>query len=295
MVTLLVGDPTPVSDAWQRHLGYAITADGTVSTATALVWDAPAMAGRRYRLLAPPGGEQVYVRLVQAPPDAATAPALRQFGWNAAELLVQDPDRLAAQLADSPFRVIGPPADLLPTRDSPRALQVVGPGEHTLYLTRIIPAGVSYDLGSATVPVDRVFIVVVGGRSIEALRRFYGGTLGLPVAPATEWQIGVLAAAHDLPPATRFPLTVAELPRRFLVELDGYPASARPRARKPGYLPAGMSMVTFTTDDLRPVAARARAPAARLDAAPYSGRETLVIEGPAGEWLELLGPAPASP
>jgi hypothetical protein len=288
MVTLLVPDPGPVASEWQQHLDYREVETTTVSQAEALAWDTPAMAGRAVRLLAPASGEPVFVRLIQAPADAAAAPPLRQFGWNAVELLVQDPDALAARLAGTAFRVIGPPKDLYAAPNAPRAMQVLAPGEHVLYLTRIIPAGVSYDLGEATSPVDRVFIVVVGGTSIEALRRFYGQTLGLPTSPPAPWQISVLATANGLPTATRFPLSVAELPRRFLVELDGYPATAAPRLRKAGYLPAGISMVSFGVDTFGAARARRRAPPARLAARPYAGREVLVVEGPAGEWLELV-------
>lgn len=295
MVTLLAAEPGAVSAAWQQQLDYREVRTGQVSGAEALVWDTPAMAGRPFHLLQPASGEPVFVRVIGAPAAAASVRPFSEHGWNAVELLVRDPDELARELAGSPFRVIGPPADLLPTADSPRAMQVLGPAGHVLYLTRILPGGVPYDLGSAAARVDRPFIVVVGGPDIAALRRFYRDLLGLPVAAPSGWQIGVLAAAYGLPGGTTFPLTVAELPRRFLVELDGYPPAARPRTRQAGYLPAGIAMVTF---GLRP-GLRPRVPTragwANLPGLPYDGASVAVIVGPAGEWLELVAAPPGGP
>ena len=79
------------------------------------------------------------------------------FGWNATELLVKDPDALAEQLVTgSAFRMIGPPKDLWAAPDAPRAMQVKGPGNEVLYLTR----NLDFDFSGY---VDRVFIMVVGG------------------------------------------------------------------------------------------------------------------------------------
>jgi catechol 2,3-dioxygenase-like lactoylglutathione lyase family enzyme len=297
MVTLLAADPAAVSGAWQRDLDYREVRTGRVDVVQALAWDAPAMAGRPWYLLQPASGESVFVRVIGAPAAAAAVEPFRQHGWNAVELLVRDPDALAKRLAGSSFEVIGPPADLLPTPDSPRAMQVVGPGGQVLYLTRILPAGVPYDLGQAATAVDRPFIAVVGGPDITQLRRFYRDVLGLPVSDPSPWRIAVLAAAHGLPAETTFPLAVAELPRRFLVELDGYPPQTRPRHRQAGYLPAGIAMVTFAV----PAGGRPRAPTpgggARLPGPPYDGAAVAVVTGPAGEWLELVEqrPRPAAP
>jgi len=54
---------------------------------------------------------------------------------SAAELIVDDVDALAAELASSPFRIIGGPADLS-FSDQIRAMQVVGPAREVLYLTQ---------------------------------------------------------------------------------------------------------------------------------------------------------------
>jgi hypothetical protein len=288
IVTLVVQHLATVSTAYQEHLGYREAGHGSVTAELAGAWDAGAMAGREYTLLQPASGAAVYLRFIEAPPGMLPVPALRTHGWNATELLVEDPDALIRRLDGTPFRVIGAPANLTAGENAPRAAQVVGPAGEVLYLTRIIPGGTGFDLGSARTPVDRVFIAVVGGPSIDALRAWYGGTLGLPLSDNFHWPIKVLARAHGLPPDTVFPLAVAILPKDFLVEVDEYPAGAKPRPRLPGALPGGMAMVSFTTESLDRPGLRWRAAPRVIGEFPYGGRRVAVTEGPAGEWLELL-------
>ena len=62
---------------------------------------------------------------------AAVAAHQRYLGYG----FVDDVDALAAELASSPFRIIGGPADLS-FSDQIRAMQVVGPAREVLYLTQ---------------------------------------------------------------------------------------------------------------------------------------------------------------
>jgi hypothetical protein len=97
------------------------------------------------------------------------------------------------------------------------------------------------------------------------------------------------AQACNAPPDTLFPICVAPVhARRSILELDEYPDNTTARPRESGCLPGGMSMVSFTTDQLAVLPVTVRAPAIAINTAPYNGRRTAVIEGPAGEWLELI-------
>jgi catechol 2,3-dioxygenase-like lactoylglutathione lyase family enzyme len=294
IVTLVVRSLAGVEPAWQQDLHYRTAVRGEVSRELAAAWDAPAMRGQPYVLMRPASGANVLVRIIEAPAGTATPDPFMTYGWNAAELLVMDPDALAKSLSGSAFRVLGPPANLMAGDKSPRAMQAVGPASELLYLTRIIPGGTSYDLGTAQSPVDRVFIAVVGGASMDALRDFYHGVLGLDVGEPMYWPIGVMARAHGLPADTRFPLAVASLPKDFLVELDDYPDSAKARARAPGALPGGMAMVSFTSDRIAGIKARWRHRPVRVWDFPYDGRRVVATIGPAGEWIEVLE-TPAGP
>jgi hypothetical protein len=63
-------------------------------------------------------------------PDTAPAPPLKTLGWNATEILVEDPVLLEPRLKDSPFRLIGPPAPL-DFNPAVVAMQALAPaGEH---------------------------------------------------------------------------------------------------------------------------------------------------------------------
>jgi hypothetical protein len=97
------------------------------------------------------------------------------------------------------------------------------------------------------------------------------------------------ALACDAPPDTLFPICVAPVrTRHSILELDEYPDNTQARARERGCLPGGMSMVSFGVKSLDDYPVEFRATPIRIDKAPYNGRRVSVIEGPAGEWLELI-------
>ena len=286
-ITLLVNQLASVETPYRDELGYQPVHRGVISAEQARLWAAPDMAGRRFVILQPAGGRPVYLRFIEDP--AGTPPvAGTTFGWNAIENLVQDPDALVRQLAGTAFNVVGPPKDLWKAPGAPRAMQAIGPAREFLYFTRVIPSGFPIPMMPAATPVDRAFIMVVGGPSMGALQDFYGKALGLPVGKASAWQIGVLSQALGLPIETTYPLAVAPMPRDFLVELDEYPLPAKPRPVRAGSLPPGPAMVSFGVNDLDDFHLTWRAPPARIAEFPYNGQEAAVAVGPAGEWVELV-------
>ena len=295
IVTLVVRSIAGVEPAWEQQLHYQAVERGKVSRELARSWDAPAMAGRQFVVLRPESGAEVYIRIVQEAKGTPAAEPFRTTGWNATEILVQDPDGLAKSLEGSAFRVIGPPKNLTPAADAPRAMQALGPANEALYMTRFIKGASGLDLGQAATPVDRVFITVVGGTDLDALRAFYGKRLGLPLTEFGQWQIGVLAGAWALPPETKFALTGAALPKDFMIELDDYPDAAPARGRAKGALPGGWAMVSFTVERLDGLGLEWRSAPRALKDFPYDGRRVAVTVGPAGEWLELIETAAASP
>jgi catechol 2,3-dioxygenase-like lactoylglutathione lyase family enzyme len=285
-VTIVVPDLAAVEAAYTRHLGYRVVERGTVSGELAAAWAAPAMRGRRVALLGPQSGEPVYLRFVESPPTPGYA-ALKTLGWNATEILVEDPDALAERLADSPFRIVGPPRNLQ-FNPKVRAMQAIGPAGELLYLTRIPPGGSKFELGSAKSFVDRTFIVVLGGRSMSDMQAFYRDVFGMPVTAAQPSRVEVLNDAWGFDAEHQVPLAIAPLPRNFLIELDEYPDAAAPRAVRDGELPPGMAIVTFAVHDLAAVRAPFAAGLATLKAAPYAGRRSALLRGGAGELIELV-------
>ncbi len=280
IVTISVLNLEPVEEAYQAHFDYQLIEQSVVSEELAAVWDTPAMVGHRYLIMQPASKDNSFLRFVESSAVEGYAP-MQTYGWNATELLVTDPDALAERLGDSPFEIVGPPKDLWVAENAPRAMQVIGPGNELLYLTR----NNNFEIRAA---VDRVFIMVVGGPSMATLSEFYSDRMGLGVGEATPFQISVISRAQGLPMDTTYPLAVARISDRFLIELDEYPAVARARPIADGELPPGVAMVTFEADDLAALNVSWRADAKAIQAAPYNGRRAAVTVGPAGEWIEVI-------
>jgi catechol 2,3-dioxygenase-like lactoylglutathione lyase family enzyme len=285
-VTLTVPDLAAAQSAYVAALGYRVAAEGVVSRSLAAGWNAPLAEGRRYVLLQPASGEPTWLRLVQSPPVAGFE-AMKTHGWNSNEILVQDPDALAASFAGSPFRVVGEPRPLS-TNPAVRAMQAIGPAGELNYFTRIPPSGSVFIKTQARSYVDRTFIVVLGGPSMAAMQAFYRGTLGAPVTEPVGARIHVLQDAWGLPRETDTPLALVNFSTGFAIELDEYPPMAGPRPRRDGDLPPGMAMVSFTVPALDARSLPWVAPPAARPEAPYAGRRAGVIVGAAGEWIELV-------
>lgn len=286
IVTITASDLSAVERAYRDYLDYKVIERGTVTKELAGVWGAPATVGRNYLLMQPRSGEPVYLRFVQSEPTEGYAP-LRTFGWNCTEILVQDVDDLAKKLEASPFQIIGPPRNLS-SNENIRAMQVIGPANEVLYLTRITPGQSGFNLGSAKSYVDRVFIVVLGGKDLQALLDFYAQKLKLPVTKPFEVRVSVLSKAHGLDPERLHKLALARLPERFLIEVDEYPETAINRPKRDGDLPPGLAMVSFEVESIDALGLDLIQPPVKLDGAPYHGRRAAVTIGVAGELIELV-------
>ncbi len=288
IITQCVPDLDAVVAAWTQYLAYRVVERGELGADLCTAWNAPAAAGQRYCTLLPESGQDSYIRFVETADPGGYGPPMT-FGWNAMELLVRDVDGLAQCLRGSPFTLLGGPGDLFPRPRAPRAMQVVGPSGELIYFTRILPGGSRYGLHGARSAVDRVFIVTVGGPSSEQMHAFYGGTLGLRIMDRMAFINTILADGCAVPRSTVFPTSIARIPgRSFLVEMDEFPQAVQPRRRRNGHLPPGMSMVSFLVASLDDLPLAPRSPPRIIEGGPYAGRRVAMIEGNAGEWLELI-------
>jgi catechol 2,3-dioxygenase-like lactoylglutathione lyase family enzyme len=291
IITLGVPDVSAMEQAYSGWLGYTSAEHGKIGKDLAAAWAAPAMAGRPYVLMQPESKEKIYLRFVQVAAAPGYVP-MKTFGWNAIEMLVQDPDALATRLAKpgSPFQIIGQPRPLGP--NSPiRAMQAVGPAKEVLYLTRI-PPGADGRAGARTF-VDRPFILIVGGPRLDALREFYSSQFGAMVGQPMQARMTVLNKAHGLDIETTHPLAVARLSPQYSIELDGYPDTATARSTHAGELPPAIASVSFEVDSLEAVKVPLLAPARAISAQPYAGKRVAMMRGPAGELIELVETHPA--
>jgi catechol 2,3-dioxygenase-like lactoylglutathione lyase family enzyme len=285
-VTITTPDLRASTHAYQRYLGYRIADDGAVGRETAKAWGRPALASARSVLMEPESGVDTYLRFVEGPAYVDNEP-FACLGWNAAELIVGDVDRLAESLAGSPFRVLGPPADLSFT-DQIRAMQVAGPAREVLYLTQIKSKLAAFDTPEARCPVDRVFIVILGGASIDGLQDYYQEHHGLARATVMPSVISVLSAQYRLPPDYRHSIAALQVPGQCYIEADQMPPAARARPCFPGQLPPALAMVSFEVDRLPDPLAGCLGAVHRSPALPYAGRRSCACVGPAGEFIELI-------
>jgi len=287
MVTMLVTNLNITEEAYNNHLDYKVVDRGTIDKQLGTIWDADGMLDHSYLIMQPSSNQEVYLRFIECEETTNYKP-VGTHGWNSTEILVQDPDQLAIDLENSEFDIIGMPYDLYPTPDAPRAMQVLGPSKEMVYLTRIIPEGSGFNLGGAESYVDRVFIMVVGGPSMEELQIFYRDKLKMPVTKASDWSIGVISTLNNLPEDTVYPLSLATFEKDFAIELDEYPSAMVPRELAKDHLPPSTAAVSFLVNSLDDAEVEWREEPTSVKAFPYNGRRVGVTIGPAGEWVELI-------
>ncbi len=250
-VTVSVPDLSAQVQVYRDFLGLSLKEQGAVSADQARAWGTPDMAGAACAVLSPAARPGHEFRMVERGSRDDFVP-FRFHGWNALEIVVQDVDGLAIELADSPFEILGPPDDLS-ISDQIRAMQVVGPAGELLYLTQIKGPVPGFDLPMAHTPVEHTFVTILGGPDMDGMKSFYSRRFGLPDAPAVEARVTVLSRAFDLPREHYHPIAAVPLGSPgFLLELDQMPAEAGPRPINPGQLAPGISMVSYAVDSLEP-------------------------------------------
>jgi hypothetical protein len=286
LITITVTNLSQVESAWKEQFEYRVRDSGTVSTELAEYWDAEAMAGHDYVIMSPKNEAPVYIRFVEDETVADYVPMTSQ-GWNATELLVTDPDAIAASMQDSLFDVVGPPKDLWPAPDAPRAMQAIGPGGELLYLTRNNQAAGALGLDDTMPQTERAFIMVLGGASMGDMTEFYGGQLELQVDPPMPFKISMISRANELDPETAYPLTIAYTAPGYLIEMDELPETIGPRAVAAGHLPPGIAIVGFNSDGITADIEWVAEPRAIKDF-PYNGRKAGIIRGSVGELIEVI-------
>ena len=155
--TLVAADIDATVAAYCDYLYASVLEEAEISEVQAVLWGKPALAGSRIVTLQSATGYP-WVRIVSNP-EAAPARPFLELGWLALEVLVSDVDALGERLADSPFEIFRPPADL-DVSDDIRAMQVIGPAGEVLYLTQVNGAVEPFDIPMARSEVDRLFIPV---------------------------------------------------------------------------------------------------------------------------------------
>jgi hypothetical protein len=268
-------------------LGYRVRERGTISRELAASWGAKRMNGRKFLLVSSDASPDVLIRAVQAPAVPGYRP-LTTHGWNAIEIVVENPDALRKRFDGSPFTVIGEP-EYLSGYPTIRAFQVRGPSQEVLYLTAETGDHSRSPLPAPGGEVGRIFIMVVAGPDISALNRWYSERFGLTAGVVRDRTVGVLSRAQNLRAGQTVPLTTIRLGQPGnLLELDGYPATAGARPQARGLLPPGIALVSVAVRRLDELQLDLIAPPQVRPGALYRGARSATARGPAGELLELV-------
>ena len=168
-------------------------------------------------------------------------------------------------------------------------MQIRGPGGEIIYLTEFKKPVPGLESPPARCAVDRTFIVIVGGQSLEGMQRYFRSTFGVPETPAMESRVQTMALEFGLSREHRFRLAALPLRGRCYIEADEMPVAARPLPERHTELPAGISMVSFFTPASPGDAAGAELSAPPDNGPPYTGATGVeCVRGAAGELLEII-------
>ncbi len=284
-VTFIVNDINTTEESYQRYFGYQTTLKSTVTEEIAASWGAPAMTGKSMLVMQPASSDLFYLRFIESDPVDGYTP-LTTEGWNATELLVEDPDLLASQLEESPFNIIGMPRNLS-TDGHVRAMQVQGPSGEIIYLTRI--TGKRKNMYScAQSNVDRAFILTIGTNNFDDTVQFYGERFKHNVLSFGKTTIRVISKAMQLDAETLYPMKIAQIGNRQNIEIEGYPFKADNKPRHNKQLPPGMSLVSFEVPSLQALELDWQLSPRRIDDDFYQNAKVATTIGTAGEWLEFI-------
>lgn len=220
-----------------------------------------------------------WLRVIEIPGSEVPDPFWHS-GWFSLEIGVQDVDSLRIGLENSPFRIVGEPANL-DVSDDIRAMQLVGPAGELLYLTQVNAEVPPFELSFARCTVDRLFIPVMltsdRDKSLAVYEQF-PGTSGMKF----ETKISVVNQARKLDLKQRHPVATIQLRGKNLVEMDQLDQlSVRPA--NSGTLPTGIAIITFAVksipDRLNPYT---------MTEGKFGGHKATLIRGYAGELIELI-------
>ena len=242
-VTISTSDLNRMVEVYQEFLKYRVTKSGQITAKESFAWGAENLTDADYVVMQPEKSNDFSFRLIHQP-DQSNYIAFKSAGWNAAELIVEDVDGLAVKLENSPFKIIGAPADLSFTKNI-RATQVMGPANEILYLTQFKNKVPEFDSPKPRCSVDQTFIVVLAGKSLDEMQGYFHDNFKLPKASVIESRIRSISRVFNLPVDTKYKAAALALKNQSMIELDELPEERENRLSLDGCLPAGIAMVSF--------------------------------------------------
>jgi catechol 2,3-dioxygenase-like lactoylglutathione lyase family enzyme len=208
--TLVVGDLRETAARYVEWMDYRVVEQGRVDAGLAALWLAPASEGKRYAILQPASGAEVFLRFVEGTPVPDYEP-IRSYGWAATEICVTDVDAVNARMALSPFEIIGPPKNL-DGFATVKPMQVKGGDKEVVYLTQMLVSGPEHGLPEARSLIDRPFIMVLACPDLRASAAWVRDVLGLEVIEPVAIHYSMISKSFDLPEGEKVELVTGHHP-----------------------------------------------------------------------------------
>lgn len=285
--TVVCPDVDQAATLYTAALDYTVIDKGVVTAELADSWGADKMSGAAFVVLAPKSGAPSYLRFVEISNAAPPTPYLTA-GWTALEFTVQSSDAVIDRLTANGFTVLGAAEDLEFCDGALRAGQVLGPYGEVLYLTQINQQLDDYVLPPAKSEVDKQFIVILATSNVEKTMEYFASHHSSIAKETFEAAVPFIADFHQIEKSTEFLVGTVELEDENYIEIDGMPTAIKPRPYEEGYLPTGIAMMTFETENLDTFAGQARGTMATSSSKPYGGKRSVVFNGQQGEWIEIV-------
>lgn len=289
--TLSVADLDRSVGLYTNWLDYDVEESGKLDDAIAASWGCPKGADRRFAVLRPASGQDIFLRLVENDPHPEFVP-LVTFGWAAIEICVEDVLAANERMQRSPFTIIGPPREI-EGLDAIYPMQVRGPDGEIVYLTQIRDDLPAFDLPRAEAPIDRLFILVMACSDMDASLDWLEAFVGFEVGRRRmEIVYTMLAKAFGLPESDLHAIATMVHERDVFLELDQLPPEGTKRPGRPGELPQGVAIGTFRHPDFKALDKRCRdrwiVPPERRDSVVYGGKLAGTLRAPDGTLVEMV-------
>ncbi len=289
--TLSVADLDRSVDTYCEWLDYSEEERGELSDDLARSWGAPLAAGRRYAVIRPSSGHDIFIRLVENRVHPDFRP-LVTYGWAAIEVCVQDVLAVNERMERSPFEIIGPPREIdgLPAIFP---MQVKGPDNEIVYFTQIRDDLPAFDLPRADSLIDRLFILVMACSDMAGSLKW--------LEDHTDFRIGrdrmeivytMLANAFGTPLDELHAISTMVHDKDVFLELDQMPPQATARPHHDDELPQGVAIGTFVHPDFDALAAKNTdlwiTPPEVRDSAIYARKRSGTLRALDGTLVELV-------
>ncbi len=289
--TLSVSHLDRASDNYCEWLDYSVAERGELDTRLAASWGSPGAAGRRYAVLRPASGHDIFLRLIENRIHPDYVP-LRTYGWAAIEICVTDVLAANERMQASPFEIIGPPREI-EGLDAIYPMQVRGIDGEIVYLTQIRDDLPEFDLPRAEALIDRLFILVMACSDMAASLEWMRAHAGLDIGrDRLEIVYTMLANAFDLPIDDLHVISTMVHGRDVFLELDQYPPQATARPRYDGELPQGVAVGTLMHPEFDRLADLNRdlwiTPATIHESVVYAGKPAGTLRAPDGTLVEIV-------